>query len=132
MNRSKDPTPRQIEALRNMGLEPPPTKSLCSRLIGFIIKGNGTCGSDGPERISIAKVYYDKYVGKEFLVNEGGKTYQGKNALVLYLIARTLQESIGLVDTEGGEGVKYHPFRVRVRIGEQEIFLPISSLTQQA
>lgn len=73
------PTPRQLEALKRMGIHPPPTEAVCKQFLSYIHRG----GDRGGERIAIIKAAQSKYGGKRIthLNGRGG----GK---VLYLQCR--------------------------------------------
>ncbi len=67
------PTPKQVEALRDFGITPPPTKAGCSSLLRFIIEyrwGNLT----RQEKIALAISTQQKWLGKRVSAAYPGNT----------------------------------------------------------
>ena len=77
------PTDRQIEALTNMGIEPPPTKAVCFALLSYIQRGVARIGDQSGERIAIIKAAQQKYTNRE-IVHVG----HGTKGRVLYIQCR--------------------------------------------
>lgn len=77
----KGPSVRQILFLQRQKLEVPPTRNAASRLIGYILEGNGTPGSDKGTRINIAREFQHLWVGKQVVHPRYGR------GVVKYLLA---------------------------------------------
>lgn len=77
------PTDPQIEALKNFGIDPPPTKAVCSALLSYIRRGVARVGDQSGERVAIIKAAQQKYTGQE-IVHLG----HGTKGKVLYIQCR--------------------------------------------
>jgi hypothetical protein len=101
------PTDRQIEALKNLGIDPPPTKAVCRALLSYIMRGVARIGDQSGERIAIIKAAQQKYTNQEIVhVGHGAK---GK---VLYIQCRGVG---GRVDMRSSAKHRFsHPLDVWV------------------
>jgi hypothetical protein len=120
--------PRQRRFLEGRGI-PVPTETTeigASRMIDFILRGNGTMGENEGQRIEVARSYSQRYVGRLLTIARENEIQTGTG---IYLYAYTPEEVAKLRDTHG-EGFILHPFRVRVKLkGGIRMFIDISELS---
>ncbi|MBI2356322.1 MAG: hypothetical protein HYV13_03915 [Candidatus Doudnabacteria bacterium] len=107
MKRPTPPIGRQVDFLRERGIEVPPTLRVAASLISYIEMGNGTGGTIESERIAILKSAQEQYVGKTVR----SRAY-GNPGTVLYLYALSGYE---VRDMRRHGGRPPRPFKAVVR-----------------
>ncbi len=133
-------TLKQAAFIEKNGIQIPPTKSGCTRLIDFLINGNGTVGKDFQERVQIAKQYEKDWLNKRVRICRLVHADElGEEGTVTWLSARNADDVQFWREEEGVQFV--HPFRAVVifdikRVGrssgiralsEIEIILPVTA-----
>ncbi len=85
-------TVRQIEFLETHGLPIPPTKQTASRIIGYVMKGNGANNEPTTffERLTFLKSLQNSWQGK--VVYRNDDKYLTNPGMVKHLVPRTSQE----------------------------------------
>lgn len=81
MKWNKGPSVRQTLFLQRLKLEAPPTRNAASRLIGYILEGNGTPGPDKGTRINIVREFQHRWAGRRVVHPRYGR------GVVKYLLA---------------------------------------------
>ncbi|MBI3255909.1 MAG: hypothetical protein HYZ63_02970 [Candidatus Andersenbacteria bacterium] len=120
---SLQPTPKQITALENFRIEVPPTKKLCSRMLDFILKGNGATGvPEKPfERAALLIATQRKWNRQRIKHRNSERTGQ-----VIYIFPRSERGVIeqkendtlasnAEVESEGDSDPIINPFKATVR-----------------
>lgn len=108
-------TARQKAFLEDLEVELPPTKASASRMISFIINGNG-CGPTARQgRINLLKAIQRKFNGQIIKHREGGHPLMILRAIrVVPKTREEISEARRIIAQHGGT-VKPQPFLVDIR-----------------
>ena len=112
-------TPKQIEAIKNFGLSPPPTKAACRAVLSFLLESRWR-GMDKASLVAYAIATEKKWLGKQVLV-------YGERGTVDYITCESEVKIKALRRDNTSDESNSSPFRFHV-IGENGKKLGLKSV----